>query len=134
LPEAWKLIKEAIKDNKKMFGANGFYCIDAKQKKAIKMKFIDVIAGVGRFMHIDILKRVVQKGDLFPEQTNCGLDTASQQRIYDYTGQSVFIVEKLSDCIIDIKGNDNINDFDMYEFSELSSKADYNEVVKKFSL
>jgi hypothetical protein len=134
LPKAWINIMQCINEKCYFFGADGFYCIDHKLQRAIKMKFESVVSGAGRFIHIDLLKRVFQKSDLYTSERTSGLDTDSQERIYWFTGQKQHICEGLSDYIVDIKDNNNINDFQMYEFCDLSSSVSYSAIKRKFKL
>jgi len=133
LKTAWVQIYDQIEKGVSLFGSNGFTCIERTKRKAIKIKFENVISGVCRFISKDILLRVAQKGSLYPKEENSGLDTFSQNIIFYCSGQNPQIID-LSDCILDIKTNENINDFDLYEFSSLSSKANFNETIKRFGL
>jgi glycosyltransferase involved in cell wall biosynthesis len=133
LPKFWEAANEAIEIESKFFGSNGFTCIDQKKKQAIKMQFPETAAGAGRFIHKDILIRSLQRGTLYPKDEESGLDSFSQKRIYEKTAESPYLLN-LSDYILDIKTKDNINDFDIYAFSSLSTPANYDEIIKMFGI
>jgi len=131
LPDSWRFVQEAVRKNYVFFGTNGFYCVDKKKKKAIKMQFYDVVAGAGRFIHKSIIEKM--NGQLYKDSENAGLDTTSEHNIYFATGEKPEMLN-YSEFICDIKSEININDFDIYEFTDLSTKADYEETVKKFNI
>jgi hypothetical protein len=131
LPESWRFIQEAVRKNYGFFGTNGFYCVDKRKKKAIKMQFHDVVAGAGRFIHKSIIEKM--DGQLYKDSENAGLDTTSEHNIYFATGEKPEMLN-YSEYICDIKSETNINDFDIYAFTDLSTEVNYEETVKKFNI
>ena len=127
----WELYKPFIIAEEKYFGLNQFYCYDKKQNLSCLFRMDDMIVGGGRMIHYSILKEVLRHGNLYPEKSDSGLDSESNEIIYKFTGFKGHIIESNEPYILDLKTEVNINAIEFLIHSTLGTEIDF-EIIKHY--